>query len=326
MKTARLTHNAHSRGFAIVVAALVLVAACLYHAAGLGDRLAGYNGLCLPSPNHWVPQGTLNFVCAIAGMTATVVIMMLLNKVHNVMRSMTSLNISLFCVMQLATPELMTQFYTGTVLAIVVPLCMLLLFNCYRDPGATRQVFLISCMLSLAVATQYCYIVYLPAMLIGCAQMRIFNRRTLAAALMGMLTPWIIMFGFGIVEPQDVRFPDLVSIFSIIDFEETMVLVITVGLSVFVMLACFVLNVLKTIAYNARARAINGAFTIVMLFTVIAMCADFRNIISYIPLLNFCAAMEVTHYLSTHRAEKSFIAIYTLLAAYAALFACQIII
>ena len=88
----------------------------------------------------------------------------------------------------------------------------------------------------------------------------------------------------------------------------------------------WVLSVFKTIAYNARARAVNGAFTVVMLTTLVAMCGDARNLVAYIPMLNFCAAIEITHYFSTHRAEKSFIAIISILAVYAALFACQIVI
>lgn len=326
MKAALITRNLHTRGLAVGVAAAVLAAACAYYAGGFSIPLAGDKGLGLPSANLWLPQGWLNFGLAMAGTAATVVIMLLLNKVHNVMRSMTSLYIALFCLMQLATPELMTQFYTGTLLAVVVPLCMLLLFNCYRDPGATRQVFLISVLLSLATATQYCYAFYIPSMLVGCAQMRIFSRRTLAAALMGLLTPWIILLGFGIVSPEEVRLPDFVSIFAVIDIDEMLMMLIAIGFTALIALLCYILNVVRTIAYNARARAVNGAFTIVGITTAVAMCADFTNLASYVPLFNFCAAMEVTHFFSIHRAEKSFIAILSILAVYAALFACQIII
>ena len=327
MKAAALTLYTHSRGFALAVAGIALLCAVGYFLGGYGDILTADNGLALPSANLWLPfRPVINFAAALDATAATIVIMLLLNKIHNVMRSMTTVYIAFFCMMQLATPEITTQFYTGSVLAIVIPLCMLLLFNCYRDTGATRQVFLISFLLSLSTATQYCFAVYIPAMLLGCAQMRIFNRRTLTAFFLGLLTPWIILFGFGIVDPAEVSMPEVVSIFSVIDFDETIMLIAATGFTALIALACYTFNVMRTIAYNARARAFNGAFTVVMLFTIVAMCADFRNIISYVPLLNYCAAMEVTHFFSTHRAEKSFIAIYSLLAVYAALFVCQIII
>lgn len=318
---------AHSRGFGLAVAFVAAAMACVYFFGGHTIPLSGNKGLGLPSANEWFAYSPLlNFILALVANGATVVIMLLLNKIFNVFRSMTSLFIAFFAMMQVATPDLMTQFYTGNLLAVVVPLCMLLLFSCYRQPEATRRVFLIALLLSAFTATQYCYAFYLVAFLIGCGQMSIFNRRTLAAAFMGIVTPWILYIGFGIIDPTQLQWPRFANIFSEIDIDDTLMLVVTVGLTAFLTLLGFILNVLKTIAYNARARAVNGAFTVVMLITLIALCIDYRNIISYIPILNYCAAMEVTHYFSTHRHDKSYIAIFTILAVYAVIFLCQTVI
>mgnify|MGYP001115932613 CR=1 FL=1 len=148
--------------------------------------------------------------------------------------------------------------------------------------------------------------------------MRIFNARSLVAAVLGVLTPWWLLLGFGIISPSDIAIPSFVSIFSVIDHEDTLLLMVTMGITTFALL--------KPIAYNARARAVNGTFTVLALLTVICACADYRNIISYVPMLNFCASMEITHYFSTHRGEKSFIPVFILLAAYAVIFACQTVI
>ena len=181
---------AHSRGFGLAVAFVAAAMACVYFFGDHTIPLSGYKGLGLPSANEWFAYSpVLNFILALVANGATVVIMLLLNKIFNVFRSMTSLFIAFFAMMQVATPDLMTQFYTGNLLAVVVPLCMLLLFSCYRQPEATRRVFLIALLLSAFTATQYCYAFYLVAFLIGCGQMSIFNRRTLAAAFMGIVTP-----------------------------------------------------------------------------------------------------------------------------------------
>ncbi len=241
------------------------------------------------------------------------------------MRALTYMCVPIFLALQLATPGVMAQFSTGTLLAVVVPVCMYLLFHCYRDVDATRQVFLIFLLLSSFTATRYCYAIYLPAMLIGCAQMRIFNLRTMLAALMGIATPWIIFFGFGIVEPGQIRQPEIKSVFSIFDVEELLRLLPSLA-TVVIMLLCYTLSVFKTIAYNARARALNGAFAVVMLFTLLAMFVDAARLTDYIPLLNYCAAMEITHCFATHRTDKSFIAIIPIYAIYLALFICQTIL
>lgn len=318
---------AHSRGFGVAVALVAMAMAAIYYFGGFTVPLTGDNGLGLPSANEWfAAKPLLSFFMALTAGGATVVIMLLLNKIFNVFRAMTSLFMACFAMMQLASPDLMTQFYTGNLLAVVIPVCMLLLFSCYRQSEATRQVFLIALLLSAFTATQYCFAPYIIAFMIGCGQMSIFNRRTLAAALMGIVTPWILFIGFGIIDPADMQWPGLTNIFEEIDIDDTLFLVITLGFTVFIMLLSRILTLLKTIAYNARARAVNGAFTVVMLITLICMSIDYRNIISYVPLLNFCAAMEVTHYFSTHRQDKSYILIFTILAVYAVLFVCQTVI
>lgn len=322
----QLTRMCHTRGFAIGVAAVCVLALALYHFGGLGEALAGDNGVALPSANEWLGSGAMSFVAAILSMAGTATIMLLLNKVHNVMRAMTSLYIAFFSVMELATPALTSQFYSGSVLAVAVPMCMLMLFNCYKRPEATRTIFLIFFILSALAATQTCYAVYIIMMLIGCGQMGIFKRRTLSAALMGLLTPWIIMLGFGIVDFEQIRIPRIISVFSAEDYNNTILAIATMGLTALLMLVCYTLNVIRTIAYNAAARAVNGVFTFTSLFTIIAMAADFNNAAVYVPLLNFCAAMEATHYFSTHRADRSYIAIFSLIAVYTAIFVCQTLI
>lgn len=326
MKAAIVIRLIHSRGFGFAVASLAVLCAFFYHLSGYCTPLTAQKGLALPSADLWLPTVDLDFAAGLAGSGVTVLILLLLNKIFNVFRSMSYLGVALFAAMQLATPDLFTQFYTGTVLAIVVPLCLMALFSCFRQPLAMRHVFVIFLLLSFFTATQYCFAFYIPVFLIGLGQMQIFSLRSVLAALMGTVTPWWLLLGFGIISPADITFPRVESVFTLIGQDDTMLLVLTLGVTVFAMLLCFVLNILKTIAYNARARAINGSFTLLALVTVVTAAVDYRNIISYIPLLNFSAAMEITHYFATHRGEKTFIPVIVLLAVYAAIFICQTII
>lgn len=316
----------HSRAFGVAAAFAAFVAAAVFFFTGHSEPLNTLTSTILPSANLWFPNATADFLAGMCGVVASIVIMLLLNKVYNVFRAVTSLFMALFSFMMLSTPDLMTQFYTGTLLAIVVPACVLLLFSCYRQPGSMRSVFLIFFLLSLGSTTQYCFIFYLPAFLIGLGQMRILSLRAVPAAAMGIVTPWWILAAAGVVDAHSLVLPSFASIFAEIDTEETLLLLIAIGLTTVLMLLCYTLNLFKTIAYNARSRAISAMFVLVALTTLIAMSADYRNIISYVPLLNFSAAMEVTHYFSTHRADKSFIAITLILVAYAAIFTCQTII
>lgn len=180
--------------------------------------------------------------------------------------------------------------------------------------------------LSALSATQYCYAVYIPAMLICCAQMRVLGGRTLVAATLGVLAPWWILFGLGIAEPSDLHLPDFARLFEAVDIGEQIWLFATAGLSASLLVLCLLLNAFKAIAYNARSRAVNGAIIVVALFTILGAAADFSNTAAYIPLLNLCAAIQTAHYFATHRADRSWIAIAAICLAYTTLFLCQILI
>ena len=323
MQAAFFTRIMHTRGFGLGVGIIAFLAACFYFFGGYAENIPGDRGLALPSANEWFANPYVDFGAAMGGAVAAMIILLLLNKVHNVLRSMTSVYIAFFGAMMAATANLFVQFYTGTVLLIIVALSLLLILGCYRDVKATPRVYLIFLLLSGFAATQYCFIFYLPVFLIACAQMRIFNGRTFVAAMLGIITPWWIMLGFGIITLSDIHLPQLISVFAGIGPEDTVLLLITVGLTALLFLTALVLNLMKAIAYNARSRAVNGVISITALATIVAMGADYRNLIAYVPLLDFFAALQAAHYLSTHRVDKSYIIIAVILVIYAALFVCQ---
>ena len=79
--------------------------------------------------------------------------------------------------------------------------------------------------------------------LLACVQMQVFNGRTLVAALIGIITPWWILLGFGIISPADIHLPVITSIFSVIDLNDTFLLLISVGFTAFLIVMSLVLNV-----------------------------------------------------------------------------------
>jgi hypothetical protein len=50
------------------------------------------------------------------------------------------------------------------------------------------------------------------------------------------------------------------------------------------------------------------------------MIIDFTNIVSYVPLLNYCAAVQVTHLITAKQYERSYLAIFGVIVLYIGLF------
>lgn len=325
IKASAITRELHSRGFSTAAAIAVAVMVVVYFLAGKVEPLTGDYGFAIPSPNCWFADYPALSLAASLVMNGSVVLAgVLMNKVHNIMRSMTGLYITFYAAMMLGVPDLSAQFYSGPLLASVVAWGLFMLFGCYRNPASSGSVYIVFAALSLLTAARAGFAMFVPAFLIVCAQMRILNLRTFIAAVLGLITPWWIIFLTpGLLQPNPSFYIGLDPIAVPATASEALYLA-AVLITVLVMVLAMVLNVFKTIAYNARSRAINGAVTIMALFAVIGFVVDNGAGEVYVPVLCFCSAIQTAHYFSSRRADKSWIAICAILLIYILLFVCRI--
>ncbi|MDE6301726.1 MAG: hypothetical protein K2M19_08420 [Muribaculaceae bacterium] len=286
----------------------------------------GDQGLALPSPGLW-PFSPLWSALINLGLNFLIMVMMVVvNGAFNVMRATSRLPVGLFAIMQAAVPRELLVFNSGTLLALAVITCIYLMFSCWDHPWPVRRVFLVFVILSLGCAVQYCFLVFVPVFLLMCAQMRIFNTRTLLAAFLGCATVWINLLGFGIVDLDDFHLPEVQSIFAAPDLMDVLYMLIVAGLTAALLLTATLLNVVKTIAYNARARAYNGALVLVALVAFAAMVLNYNNVLAYLPLLNMCAAYQLTHYFVNHTFDRQYVAVLSVAGVYVLLYLWRIVI
>jgi len=320
MRAALLSQKFHTSA----AAAIMIATAALYVlvSGGLSSPLPSQpgQGLCLPPVSTW-NLGFAGGIIANIGLNVLIMAMMIVvNKTYNVLRAVTRMHVGLFAIMQAAMPPMMLSLNSGTVVALVVLCCIYLMFSCYDAPGLVKRVFLTFMLLSLGATVQYCFVLFIPVFWLICAQMRIFTVRTFLASLLGIITVWWLLFGFGLITPGDVHIPVVTGISGALDLGTTIYLLIVAGWTAFLLVASLGLNVLKTIAYNARARAYNGALTVVALVTVVAMTFDYNNLPAYLPLLNVCAAYQITHYFVRHRFDRQYAAVLGVCSVYIILY------
>lgn len=316
----KITKFLHSRYAALPAGALMIAAAWSTHVDGSTPLQVDAGGIALPPAFRWIAPADVSTWAAIACNVAIMAALIILNNRYNLLRSMTMLAAVLFAAMQCATPHLTARFYTGPLLALVVCACIGLMFGSYAQPEKRRQIFLVFFLLSAGMATQYAYAVYIPLMLLGCWQMRIMTPRAAMAAIIGLITPWWLLLGLGIVDPADIRVPEPVKLLSYIDFSEGMQLATAVVTAAVVFTASVVLDFFRTIAYNARSRSYNGMIVLTGFITILAMAIDYNNVACYIPLMNACAALQAAQFFVLHRSGRSWLGIAGLIAVYISLY------
>ncbi|MDE5568510.1 MAG: hypothetical protein K2J12_08705 [Muribaculaceae bacterium] len=320
MKAADITKALHSR-WALTVALSIMVASAYYAlVSGVAEMIPGNKGTVFPSPALWIPDADISMWVNLAVIGAIAGLMIFINKAYNIPRTITLIYASFFVVLETATPDLTVRLCSATLLALVILASMTLMFSAYTLPSARRRVFLVFFMLSSALTVQYAFVIYIPVFLLACAQMKIFTFRTVLAALLGIITPWWILFGAGIVSPSDFHMPEFTSLFDSPDLLDTLIAAITAGLTVVLAITSYMLSLLKLITYNARMRACNGLLTIVTCVTVLAMIADFTNFICYLALLNCCTAFFLGHMFVIRNSPKAWIVISTITAIYYAIY------
>jgi hypothetical protein len=302
----------------------MLLTACVLtwiaYARGEVISLGETVGIGLPAPREWISSPLCSLLVSIGCTTMVGFLLLSINRTFNVMRSITSMMAGLFFVMQVALPSVMGRFYGGDISGVLITLCIALLFSSYADSGSQRNIYLIFMLITLAGVTDLSYLLYLPVFLLGCVQMRIFDLRTLLAAILGVITPPWILLGFGLISPTALHWPDLTLNINAFPTQETIQAAITAGFTLILGVSFTIANLLKILSYNSRIRAFNGFLTLLLIATGIFAILNFANFTFYIPLLNCLTAYQIAHFFSYRRFRRSYIPILLIVIVYLAFY------
>lgn len=303
-KELRLTRALKSRSMAAAVALLSIVGAIVARHAGDVTAVPGLKGLGLPSANHWL-EGAASFNVAILAYVAVAMAMVIINRSYNLLRTLSLTFGAFFLAMLGALPMAMGQFYGGTLLVIVILAALSVIFATFNDPSATRRVFLAFFLVAAGALTQYGFVVYLPILLVGCGQMRVFRLRSFLAAVVGIVTPLWLAWGFGLIDFSDFAKPRFDSVFKAMSTRETVHFLTTEAVTIVLMLTLTALNMIKIYSYNLRTRAMNGLLIVISVATALFSAIDFTNMPFYYPLLCCCTAFQLGHYMRIRADRRS---------------------
>ena len=273
------------------------------------------------SPAEWFTPGAASFAVNVAANIVIAFMLLVINRTFRLMQSITWLFVGLFFFMQLAQPGVLTQFYSGSFLAITVLPLTALLFSTYTNPDLTRSTYLLFFLLALASLFLYNILFFLPAFIIGMVQMKTADMRNILALVMGCVTPLWILLGFGILSIESFRLPTA-TLHLVPTQTDHSVYILTLTSTAFTGALGLILtfaNFMKVVSYNSARRAFNGFITLLFLVTLILIAADHDNFTVYIPLLNALAAYQTGHFFATRRYRLSYIPYIVILLIYAVL-------
>lgn len=320
MKEQELTQLLHSRyGFILMLFVSVVGTVAAWF---MGDvvHMSGNNGFGLPSANEWIDNSAVSLVVSLALNITISFLLLYLNRRFNIIRSVSMLFAGMFLVMQGGQPSLMGQLYDGPVMCLIILLAIIPFFSTFQRPDRTRRIFLSFLLISLGSLTGYAYAVYLIVFLTGCFQMQCFSLRGLLAAITGIITPYWILWGFGVISLSSFRMPELINIFDALEGRDLAQIVVYTIVNLILGLGFGIFDMVKIYSYNARARAYNGFWMILTIITTLFVIIDYTNLIIYLPILNCCTAIQIGHFFTINNMRRTYIPICGIYVVYIVLY------
>lgn len=278
-------------------------------------------GICLPSPNLWNINPTAGFIANIFVISLCGLAMIWLNKNFNIVAGHSILFSSAFFLITGSNPWLTNGLDSASIFALTMIVAIHLLFKTYGTRNATSELFLLFSTLAFGSMIQYAFALMIPIFLIGAMYMNVFRLREIIAAALGIVAPYWILIGFGVVSINDIVFPSLSNIFANTAPSFSVLLVlISVGFTFLTALLLAFFNAQKVFASSAKIRAYNSFINLLGITLAWYMVFDHTNLITYAMALNLIAGLQIAHFFGRNRINYGYAYYMTGIAIYISLF------
>ena len=262
----------------------------------------------------WIPETSINGIISAAINTVIIsiigILLVRLNTLFPLMKEHTYLPIVFFLLLEMSTASLINHFSLANVAALSICLCIFILYTCYQQGSSPEQSFVIAFLFSIT-SLFYARILYiLPIFIIGFHQMRALSIRTIIAFIIGLITPYWIIWGLGWVEytqldssnlslkPQWIK-PSI----SLIPTIFVTLLGLFTGTS----------NLLNAHTEKIQTRAYNGFINLLSVYTALLICIDHEQYETYLPILNMSVSLQSAYYFANKHNRINTILFYSII-------------
>ncbi len=246
--------------------------------------------------------------------------MIMINRQFNLLRTTSLFFAGLFMVMCGATPGVFTGGLTPALLAATVTCSIWIMFTLYNERRSDRRIFLAFTLLSAGAILDWAFLFYIPVFIAGIGQMRIFRFKKILAAIIGIITPWWIALGLGLVPVPRIPHIFFTPPAMLAETPGGWPFLSAVALTLAIGFFTGSINLLRILGFNARSRAINGLLSITGIATGVFAIVNFTHIATYVILLNVTVAFQVGHFFRATVNRRGYIFVLALLVAYTGLY------
>lgn len=299
------------------VAAIAMIAATALLLPNLAPE--GDYGICLPSPNLWeIPCAgiPLNAILMMIAVGAAIII----NRRYSFVKGTDGILPTSMAIL-LATNPINTSYFGTPILMLLVNLvCLNIMMKSYRTPNATMQMFSVATYLSLGSMVQYSFLPMMIIYPIMALMTKTLRLKEAIAYIMGLIAPYWVLIGFGIISPEECRIPHFLSIIPEYGSGYILFIFISLGMLAMTGLMMTLNNAMLIYSGNLKVRTFNNMITLLGVVCVACMLIDFENFQAYTSTFCFTTAVQISNFFAIRRIPKSRIWFWSLMSLFIALY------
>lgn len=253
-------------------------------------------GICCTSPNVWGVSPFWGWFLNLVLLFLTTGGISWINKEYRIINNSDTVVTGMFMLMA-ASNVWVSGMLTSTLFVAVINLvCLGILFGCYRQRNATREIFVIGTLLAIGSMYEYAVAFMIPVYIIGAVLLECFSFKALIAYLMGLAAPYWIGIGFGWLPLDGFRGLSCSHIFNGFgNRSELLVGLLNVGLTVLLAFMLALSNSVRLYVGNSRRRVINMVIILLGAVCFICMIFDFGNLIAYLATFYAVTAFQLAN-------------------------------
>lgn len=278
-------------------------------------------GVCLPSPNLWPIPSIWSWGINMAIILGSAVALIFFNKTYSVIQSADMVLPSLFLILTVCNPWDDGMLASSSLMVAINLLCLTTIFSCYKSFNATQEIFVVATLLSLGSMFQYSFIFLMPGYILIGLMMKCFRFKELAAFLMGIVAPYWIAVGMGIVPPDAFHWPTFTNLWDGFSSKTDIFTgVLNIGLTALVTIILTLNNSVKLYAGNTQRRLYNNAISVIGLICMAGMALDFNNLPTYLATFYMTVAFQIANTFALWTIRKAPVWLGSIVGIYVILF------
>ncbi len=299
------------------IAALLMIAATALFMPSLSPEAEF--GICFSIPSHiFSPL----IECAVnAGLIIFALILaFLINKKHSFIRSTEPILPTTMAVILASNPVNTSYLGSPLVMLIVNLLCLDIIMKAYNSENATTSMFAVATYLSLGSMVQYAFLPLMIVYPIMAIMAKIFRVKEIVAFLMGLVAPYWVGIGLGLISFSDFRLPQFLVNLPNADGNYLILVFASLGTLALTGLILSLNNAMLIYAGNMRVRTFNNMINLLGFACAIFMIIDFDNFGAYASSFCFAVSVQISNFFVMRRIPQSPVWFWGLLSLFIAFF------